>query len=101
MSVYRFTPEAIVVNVGDTVEWTNLDPVTMHTITFGPRPLGSANPPSARVTVDSDGARHVVLGSPGDTVHSGFIVEAPQDRTGLAQSKAGEAPHILLFPEIA
>src|SRR5678815_2254304 len=30
VSVYRFTPEAIVVNVGDTVEWTNLDPVTMH-----------------------------------------------------------------------
>ena len=89
VSVYRFTPEAIVVNVGDTVEWTNLDPVTMHTVTFGPRPLGSANPPSARVTVDSDGARRAVLGPPGDIVHSGFIVEAPQDRTGLAQSNLG------------
>ena len=97
VSVYRFTPEAIVVNVGDTVEWTNLDPVTMHTVTFGPRPLGSANPPSARVTVDSDGARRVVLGSPGDTVHSGFIVEAPQDRLGLAQSNLGVTRYRVTF----
>jgi plastocyanin len=88
VSVYRFTPEAIVVNVGDTVEWTNLDPVTMHTVTFGVSP-SPATPPGAGVTLDSDGARHAVVGSPGDNVHSGFIVEAPQDRIGLAQSNLG------------
>jgi plastocyanin len=89
VSVYRFTPESIVVNVGDTVEWTNVDPVTAHTVTFGTEPSGPPQPPSAGVTVDSDGARHAVLASPGDSVHSGFIVAAPQDRIGLAQANLG------------
>ena len=43
MSIYRFTPESIVVNVGDTVEWTNSDPVTAHTVTFGTEAFGSAS----------------------------------------------------------
>jgi plastocyanin len=88
-SIYRFTSESIVVNVGDTVEWTNSDPVTAHTVTFGTPPPGPPQPPSAGVTVDSDGARHAVLGSPGGSVHSGFIVEAPQDRQGIAQPDLG------------
>lgn len=88
-SIYRFTSESIVVNVGDTVEWTNSDPVTAHTVTFGSPPSGPPQPPSAGMTVDSDGARHAVLGSPGASVHSGFIVEAPQDRQGIAQPDLG------------
>jgi plastocyanin len=106
VSVMRFRQESIVVRVGDTVEWTNLDPVTPHTVTFGfapPTPEPSPpQPPSGTVTVDSDGARHAVLPSPtppvGD-VHSGFIVAAPQDRgpppppppgqLGLPQSPLG------------
>ena len=88
VSIYRFTPDPIVVNVGDTVEWTNVDPVTSHTVTFGTRPSGPPQPPSANVTVDSDGARHAVLAS-GGSVHSGFLVAEFQDRIGLAQTDIG------------
>ena len=86
VSVMRFLQESIVVRVGDTVEWTNLDPVTPHTVTFGPEPPGPPQPPSAGVTVDTDGARHAVLTSPAGSVHSGFLQAAFQDQTGLAQT---------------
>jgi len=80
VSVMRFLQDSIVVRVGDTVEWTNLDPVTPHTVTFGfaiePAP---PQPPSDGVSVDTDGARHAVLASPAD-LHSGFLVAALQDR---------------------
>lgn len=89
VSVYRYTPESIVVKVGDTLEWTNVDPKTAHTVTFGTRPSGPPQPPSAGVGQDSDGARHAVLASPGSSVHSGFLVAAFQDRIGLAQSDLG------------
>jgi plastocyanin len=89
VSVMRFTPDPVVVRVGDTVEWTNADPVTAHTITFGTEPSGAPQPPSAGVTVDTDGSRHAVIGSPTDSVHSGFLVAAAQDRIGLAQSSLG------------
>src|SRR5215831_8032676 len=89
VSVMRFRRDSIVVRVGDTVEWTNLDPVTAHTVTFGDAPSGPPQPPSVGVTVDSDGARHALLASPGGSVHSGFLVTALQDRTGLAQSPLG------------
>ena len=89
VSVQRFTPDPIVVRVGDTVEWTNVDPVTAHTVTFGTEPSGPLQPPSADVTMDSDGARRAVIGSPTDSVHSGFLAAAPQDRIGLAQSNLG------------
>jgi plastocyanin len=81
VSVMRFLQESIVVRVGDTVEWTNLDPVTPHTVTFGfPIEPLPPQPPSAGVTVDTDGARRAVLTSPTDNVHSGFLVAALQDR---------------------
>jgi plastocyanin len=85
MSVMRFLRGATVVRVGDTVEWTNLDPVTPHTITFGVEP-DNVNPPSANVSVDADGARVATIGSKSDSVNSGFIQAAPQERTGLAQA---------------
>jgi len=88
MSVMRFLRETIVVHVGETVEWTNLDPVTSHTVTFGIEPVNLV-PPSAGVSVDSDGARHAVLGSPTDSVNSGFLAAARQDRVGLAQTPSG------------
>ena len=37
----RFLRESTEVSVGDTVEWTNLDPVTPHTITFGIEPANT------------------------------------------------------------
>jgi plastocyanin len=85
VSVVRFLPETIVVRVGDSVEWTNLDPETPHTVTFGAEPANPV-PPSAGVGTDSDGAEHAILGSPGGNLHSGFLVAAPQERRGLAQS---------------
>jgi|RhiMetdeSRZDD1v2_1073273.scaffolds.fasta_scaffold133373_2 plastocyanin len=85
VSVMRFLPGTTVVRVGDTVEWTNLDPETPHTVTFGAEPANPV-PPSAGVGTDSDGAEHAVLGAPGGNLHSGFLVAAPQERRGLAQS---------------
>lgn len=39
--------------------------------------------------VDVDGARHAVINSTTDSVHSGSIASAPQERTGLAQAPLG------------
>jgi plastocyanin len=88
LTVMRFLRDSIVVHVGDTVEWTNLDPVTPHTITFGIEPTNT-NPPSGNVTLASDGARQATINSINDDVHSGFIQAAPQDRTNLPQSSLG------------
>ena len=96
LSVMRFSDQGITVHAGDTIEWTNDDPTTTHTITFGPEPQDLVDP-SSNVTVDADGARHGVLYSPSDAVHSGFIQAAPQDRTGLAQSPSGVTRFRLTF----
>ena len=88
LSVMRFTHQVITVHVGETVEWTNVDSVTPHTITFGTEPPNPI-PPSPNVTVDADGARHGTITSKSDSVHSGFIQAAPQDRIGLAQAPPG------------
>jgi len=86
-SVMRFMDATKVIHVGETVEWTTAEGVTSHTITFGPEPSPlNQIPPSANVTVDPDGARHAVISSPSDVVHSGFITESPQDRIGLMQA---------------
>jgi plastocyanin len=86
-SVMRFMDATKVIHIGETVEWTTAEAVTSHTITFGPEPDPlNQIPPSANVTTDADGARHAFMSSPSDTVHSGFITQSPQDRTGLAQS---------------
>jgi plastocyanin len=84
-AVMRFLPGTMVVQVGDTVEWTNLGPIAPHTVTFGIEP-DNLVPPSPDVTTDSDGARHAIIGSPGANVNSGFLIAASQERAGLAQS---------------
>ncbi len=89
VSVMRFLQDTIVVRVGDTVEWTNLDPVTPHTVTFGAEPAGPPQPPSGGVTVGTDGARHAVITSPAASVHSGFLQAAFQDRVPLPQTPLG------------
>jgi plastocyanin len=68
--------------------WTNEDSITAYTVTFGTEPQDPV-PPSSNVTVDLDGARHGVLNSTSDSVHSGFLVAGSQDRVGLAQAPAG------------
>lgn len=88
LSVMRFSDPDITVHAGDTVEWANEDTTTTHTVTFGTEPQNLV-PPSPNVTVDTDGARHGILSSPSDSVHSGFLQAAPQDRVGLAQAPSG------------
>ena len=88
LSVMRFSDPVITVHAGDTVEWTNEDSTTAHTVTFGTEPQDPV-PPSSNVIVDPDGARHGVLNSTSDSVHSGFLQAAPEDRVGLAQAPPG------------
>ena len=87
-SVMRFLQETIFVRVGDTVEWTSLDPSINHTVTFGVEPV-DPRPPTTTLPLTSDGARQAVISSPADTVNSGFLSPAPQDRANLAQSPPG------------
>ena len=87
-SLMRFFRDTIVVRVGDTVEWTSLDPSINHTVTFGVEP-SDPRPPSGNVTPTSDGARQAVISSPADSVNSGFLSPAPQDRANLAQASPG------------
>lgn len=98
LSVMRFIDRDITVHAGETIEWTNEDPSTAHTVTFGPEPQDLFDP-SSNVTVDADGARHGVLTSPSDSVHSGFIEAAPQDRTGLPQAPSGVTRFRVTFTE--
>lgn len=90
VSVMRFMQPSITIHAGETVEWDSLD-VSGHTITFGQEPLNvsPATPPSANVFVDPDGARHAIVSSISDSVHSGFIAQAAHERTGVAQAPAG------------
>jgi plastocyanin len=78
LAVLRFEPQYRVVHVGDTVTFSNLDPETPHTITFGQEPgppgdLFAAFPPSGAI----DGPGHSTLTTPGQAVNSGFLGAAP------------------------
>jgi plastocyanin len=91
VALMRFVEPTIVIHAGEAVEWSNLGPVTAHTITFGIEPANPM-PPSANVTLDADGARHAVINSPADNVNSGFITASPQERVGLPQSLLPPSP---------
>jgi plastocyanin len=97
LSVYRFMEDKIQIHAGQTVQWANQDPITPHTITFGPDPADPV-PPSADVTVDPDGARHAIIDSTSDRTHSGFIIAAPQERLGLPQAPLGVTRFRVTFP---
>jgi plastocyanin len=89
-ALFRFLRDTVVVRVGDTVEWTNLDPSTPHTVTFGTEPPDPRPPsPPPVVTIDADGARHAIINSPNDSTNSGLLTLAFQDRPNLAQSPLG------------
>lgn len=96
VSIVRFLEPEIVIHAGSTVEWTNHDPVTPHTITFGVEPVNPI-PPSANVSVDVDGARLATISSTSDSVHSGFIVSAPQERDFLPQAPLGTTRFRVMF----
>ena len=88
LSLSRFLRGVVVARVGDTVEWTNHDPTTPHTVTFGTEPA-DPRPPSLNVSPTVDGARQAMIGSTADSANSGLLVSAPQDRTGLPQAPQG------------
>jgi len=96
ISIVRFLQPEIVIHAGSTVEWTNHDPITPHTITFGVEP-GNPIPPSGNVTVEADGALGATISSTSDSVHSGFIISAPQERIGLPQAPLGKTRFRITF----
>ncbi len=88
-SVMRFMQPSITIHAGQTVEWDSSD-VAGHTITFGQEPpnVTPQTPPSANVFADADGARHAIISSTADNVHSGFIAPAAHERNGVPQAPA-------------
>jgi plastocyanin len=90
--VMRFLGATTIVRVGDTVEWTNLEPIGVHTITFGQEPV-NAIPPSSVFPMDPDGVPHAMISSPTESVNSGFIGVQNQETSGQP-----EAPLGFLFP---
>lgn len=84
-SLVRFLKGTITIKAGDTVEWSTHDPEEPHTITFGTEPANPF-PPSSNVFVDPDGARHALITSPSDSVHSGFIESTVTDNPGRPQN---------------
>jgi plastocyanin len=74
--------------VGDTVEWSNLDPEIGHTITFGTVPQDLFDPscnPNCVVITDADGALHATITSTQQNVHSGLIAALLEDEPGVPQ----------------
>jgi plastocyanin len=96
VSIMRFVEPELVIHAGATVEWTNHDPITPHTITFGIEPANPI-PPAGNFTVDVDGALHARIASSSDSVHSGFIISAPQERIGLPQAPLGPTRFRITF----
>jgi plastocyanin len=96
VSVMRFMHDHTIIHVGDTVEWTNDDPVNPHTITFGAEPANLILP-SGNVTVDKDGALHGTISLLAGSVHSGLIISAPQERPFLPQAPLGATRFRITF----
>ena len=89
VSLMRFMQPITTIHAGETVEWDSSD-VSGHTITFGQEPpnVTPQTPPSANVFADPDGARHAIINSTSDSVHSGFIAQAGHERGGVPQAPA-------------
>jgi plastocyanin len=70
ISVLRFAPGTIEINVGESVTWTNLDINAPHTVTFGvetPPPPGTPLPPGFMPDANR------TLSAPGQTANSGVL----------------------------
>lgn len=92
LSIVRFMPGTITIHAGQTIEWSNWDPATGHTITFGTEPADlfdpSCSPSPCSVNTDADGALHATISSTTQNVHSGAIVALYEDETGVPQFPA-------------
>lgn len=85
----HFLPATIRIHAGEIVEWINTDPMEPHTVTFGPQPM---NPRTLVTAIHGpDGALKATINSPADSVSSGFLQEAKQDRPFLPESAPGGA----------
>jgi plastocyanin len=71
LAIMRFLPSKTVIHAGGTVHWTNLDPETPHTVTFGVEPGGG--PLGAFAPSGSAVPGHATLSSPTDSANSGFV----------------------------
>ncbi len=99
LSVVRFMDDQIHIRAGDTVEWTNQDPVTPHTVTFGMEPANIFAPFPSNLPVDADGALHAVITSPAENISSGIIAAAAQDMVfGSPQTPLGVTRFRVTFP---
>jgi plastocyanin len=100
LSVVRFIDDEIHIRAGDTVEWTNQDPVTPHTVTFGKEPPNIFLPfPTDPLPVDAEGVPHVVIQSPADNFSSGIIAAGAQDSVfGSPQTPLGATRFRVTFP---
>jgi plastocyanin len=67
----RFYPNRKVIHLGQTATWTNQDPETPHTVTFGTELPGG--PLGAFLPAGTDGPDHGTIDSTSQSVHSGFI----------------------------
>jgi plastocyanin len=94
--VARFMEPTKVIHAGETVEWTNFDPLARHTITFGAEPLNPVAP--VNTTKDTDGALHGIVNSNADNVHSGLLGAAPQDQVSLPAPPLGVTRFRVTFP---
>jgi len=87
-SLVRFINGNVTIHVGDTVEWSNLDPEIGHTITFGAIPqdlIGPSCSPNCVVSTEPDGALHATITSTEQNVHSGLIAALLEDEPGVPQ----------------
>jgi len=90
LAVMRFQADQIFIRAGDTVEWTNQNPVEPHTVTFGTVSfvLGTSPfPNDLTMHPDPDGALHAVITSPADNVSSGIISAAAEDPNSMGNQK--------------
>ena len=98
MSIVRFLSQETVIHAGETVEWTNDDPVTPHTITFGVEPPDPTIPSATNViTIDADGALHATIKSASDSVNSGIISAEGHERIAVPASPLGATRFRITF----
>jgi plastocyanin len=73
VAVLRFEPDRRVIRAGQTVTWTNLDPETPHTVTFGVEP-SPGDPFGNFLPKGEDTPGHATISSTSQSAHSGFII---------------------------